>query len=68
MTQLDEKFVAAVLKSHPAAALFINTLAEEVRRLERLGERYESTLMLMSKDCRPKCPCLPCIALNPIQS
>jgi hypothetical protein len=44
MTKLDETFVAFALKKHPDAAHYINALAEEVRRLELLGARYEAAL------------------------
>lgn len=36
MTKLDESFVKAAKEEHPEASYYIDTLAEEVRRLEKL--------------------------------
>jgi hypothetical protein len=44
MTTLDEQFVTDAKEKYPEAGLIIDTLAEEVRRLEKLGARYEEAL------------------------
>ena len=64
MTKLDETFVAAALKKHPEAAHFINTLAEEVRRLELLGGRYEEALTQIGR--MENAPVIARMALHPM--
>jgi hypothetical protein len=44
-TKLDETFVDAAKQNHPKAAYYIDTLAEEVRRLENMCEKYEVALL-----------------------
>lgn len=43
-TKLDEQFVALAIETHPKAEHFINTLANEVRRLEAYCAALEDKL------------------------
>jgi hypothetical protein len=64
VTKLDEEFVKAGLAAYPEAAYYINTLAEEVRRLESLGARYEAALEKIGR--MENAPVIARLAIRPI--